>query len=110
MVSELEKCAHICHECEDACLGLIPHGLARGGAHAGDEHIGMLIDCAVICNASHSFLHRRSLMHRETCRACAAICEACAEDCERIAHGDALMTRCAEACRRCAESCRRMSS
>lgn len=109
-VSELEKCAHLCHECEDACLALIPHCLAMGGPHASSEHIGLLLDCVAICSTSHDLLHRRSVMHRETCRACAAICEACADDCEKLAGGDAMMRRCSEVCRRCSESCRQMSS
>lgn len=109
-MSELERCAHECHECQDACLALIPHCLTMGGAHAGASHIGLLMDCAAICSTSHNLLHRRSVMHRETCRACAAICAACAEDCERIAKGDSEMSRCAELCRRCAESCRKMSA
>lgn len=109
-VSELEKCAHLCHECEDACLALIPHGLARGGEHASNDHIGRLLDCVAICSASRNLLRRRSVMHRETCRACAAICEACAEECDRAGPGDGAMANCAAICRRCAEHCRHMSS
>lgn len=107
--SNLDRCAHICHECEDACLTCIPHCLSLGGEHAGPEHINTLLDCVAICSASHDLLHRGSLLHAETCRACAAICEACAEDCARIGPDDEHMRKCAEACRRCAASCREMS-
>ncbi len=107
--SELDRCAHICHECQDACLTLIPHCLARGGEHASSAHIGMLMDCVAICGASHNLLHRASPLHAETCHACAVICESCADDCERLDHADAPMKHCADACRRCAASCREMS-
>src|SRR5438477_13014496 len=103
----LDQCAQVCHECQDACLGLIPHCLGLGGPHADKEHIGVLMDCAVICGASHDFLHRGSPLHRETCRACSTVCAACAKSCARIP-GDAAMHDCAQACLRCAESCRRM--
>ena|ERR1044071_2237304 len=106
---ELEKCAHICHECQDACLALIPHCLEQGGAHAEKDHIGILMDCAVICGASHDLLHRASPAHRETCRACAAICDACARSCARMSE-DAPTHSCAEACLRCADECRTMSA
>jgi hypothetical protein len=105
--SGLEQCAHICHECQDACLALIPHCLSQGGVHAERDHIGLLIDCAVICGASHNFLHRASPLHRETCRACSMVCTACAKSCARMPD-DPAMHECAEACLRCAESCRRM--
>lgn len=106
----LEHCAHLCHECQDACLALVPHCLSLGGPHAAPEHIGLLLDCIAICGTSHNLLHRASPLHRETCRACAAICAACAEDCERTARGDGDMMKCAETCRECAESCRKMAA
>ncbi len=106
--SELERCAHACHECQDACLTLIPHCLGRGGEHASQAHIGALLDCIAICGASHNLLHRGSGMHCETCRACAAICDVCADDCERLDASDPEMRKCAETCRRCAATCREM--
>ncbi len=106
--ADLERCAHFCHACEDACLMLIPHCLRRGGEHAGNAHIGTLLDCIAICAASHGLLHRGSPLHPETCRACAAICAACAKDCAELGEGDAQMMECAHACVRCADSCRRM--
>lgn len=105
----MEECAHICHECEDACLRTSVHCLDLGGEHASREHQTLLTDCAVICGASHSFLHRESPHHVATCRACAEVCGACAEACERMAGNDETMQACAAACRRCSESCSRMA-
>lgn len=107
--SELERCAHVCHECQDICLRTIPHCLSRGDDHAAPGHIGLLMDCIAICAASHDLLHRESPLHAETCTACAAICDACADDCERIDGNDQRMKTCAETCRRCAASCLEMS-
>lgn len=104
----MEKCAHLCHECQDACLRLVPHCLSLGGAHATPAHIGMLMDCIAICGASHDLLRRGSARHVHTCAACAVICDACAEDCERLAGGDRAMEECAKVCGECAESCRAM--
>ncbi len=108
--SDMERCAHLCHECQDACLGLIPHCLALGEEHADAKHIGLLLDCTVVCGASHNFLHRGSPMHKVTCGACQQVCEACAEDCERVGPDDERMRECAQACRRCAEACRTMAA
>jgi hypothetical protein len=105
---EMERCAHACHECQDVCLALLPHCLERGGEHAALEHINILLDCIAICGVSHNLLHRKSSLHMETCRACAAICTRCAEDCDRLGD-DPQMRRCVDECRRCASLCKEMS-
>jgi hypothetical protein len=102
--AHLDRCAHACHECQDLCLGMIPHCLSRGGPHADLGHINLLLDCIAICEASRNILHRGSFMHGATCTACAEICEECARDCERKGD-DPRMLRCAESCFRCADVC-----
>jgi hypothetical protein len=109
MTSDLERCAEICHECEDACLRTIVHCLERGGEHASRGHQTLLTDCAALCGLSHELLHRQSARHLLTCRACAAVCRECAGECDRMGQGDAEMGSCARACRRCAEACEKMS-
>ena len=104
--AELERCAQACHECEDVCLAMVPHCLARGGEHADPAHINLLLDCIAICAASYNLLNRNSFMHIATCRACAEICEACGRDCEQLGD-DPQMLLCAETCFRCADSCTR---
>ncbi|HEX8876436.1 MAG TPA: four-helix bundle copper-binding protein [Phycisphaerales bacterium] len=107
---KMEHCAHVCHECQDACLRTIVHCLDLGGEHAAREHQVMLMDCAAICQLSHNFLHRHSSHHKLTCAACAEVCRACAEGCEKLGKEDYTMSECAAVCRRCAESCDRMAS
>lgn len=107
----MESCARVCHECQDACLSAIAHGLETGGEHAARDHQTLLTDCAAICGVSHNLLHRLSPQHVFTCAACAEICRRCADSCEAMAkEGDNRMDRCATACRRCAESCESMSA
>jgi hypothetical protein len=101
---QMEACAHLCHECQDACLKLVAQCLER--EHVAPEHINTLLDCVAICDASHNVLHRGSMLHTETCRACAAICEACARSCAGMGAED---DECAARCRECAASCREMS-
>jgi len=80
-----------------------------GGQHAEPQHIGLLLDCAEICQTSANFMLRGSDRHMRTCAVCAEVCEQCAQDCERMGD-DAQMRACAEVCRRCADSCRRMAT
>lgn len=105
----LERCAHMCHQCEGACLQSVAHCLDKGGDLASPARISVLLDCVAICAASHDLLYRGSPHHTHTCGACAAICEACAESCERAGAGDARLAKCAEVCHQCAESCREMA-
>jgi hypothetical protein len=98
-----------CQECHSSCLALVNHCLELGGPHADPAHIGLLLDCAEICQTSANFMLRASERHQLTCRVCAEVCWACAEDCERMGAGDAPMLRCVDQCRRCAESCERMA-
>lgn len=87
------------------------HCLELGGKHADPAHIGLLLDCAEICQTSANFMLRNSERHQLTCRTSADICRACAEDCERMGKDDdELIKRCAEECRRCEQSCERMAA
>ena len=102
---EMHECIHNCENCRDACLHAIHDCLKKGGKHADHHHIGLLMDCAQICNTAHDFMLRHSHLHSVTCGACAEICEACAKSCEEM--GD---NECAELCRICVKSCGAMSS
>jgi hypothetical protein len=107
---EMERCIQECQSCHALCLQTVRHCLQLGGEHATAAHIGLLLDCAEICQTSADFMLRGSRFHSRTCGVCAEVCEACAQDCERIGPNDQQMQACAQACRRCAESCRRMAS
>ena len=79
------------------------------GFRVGRKHIGTLMDCAEICAASHSFLHRGSPHHAAICAACATVCDACAACCAELGLEDAPTKTCAAACKACADSCRKMA-
>jgi len=109
MTEDMQRCLALCRECHDVCLRTVPHCLDKGGRHAENSHIGLLLDCADICQTSADFLTRGSRLHPVTCGACAEVCSSCAEDCTRLAD-DNVMRRCAEVCQRCAEQCLRMAA
>lgn len=107
---EMQQCLTNCLDCHRICLATVPHCLQMGGQHAAATHIGLLLDCAEICQTSANFMLRMSDFHTRVCAVCAEICDRCAQDCQQLANGDALMQQCAETCRRCAESCRQMAA
>ena len=109
MASEdMQGCIQECLNCHSICTTTVAYCLQKGGVHAEAAHIGLLLDCAEICQTSANFMLRGSSQHMRICAACAAICEMCAEDCARMGD-DPPMRNCADACRRCADSCRRMA-
>ena len=105
---EMQKCIDNCTRCHAICVETATHALQKGGRHAEENHMRLLMDCAQICATSADFMLRGSDLHTHTCGVCAEICARCAEACERMADDD-MMRRCAEECRRCAESCRHMA-
>jgi hypothetical protein len=105
----MDECIRNCTECHRVCLETVDHCLKLGGDHAGVDHIGLLLDCAELCQTSANFMIRDSVMHRRVCGVCADLCDRCAADCERMGADDAQLKASAEVCRRCAESCRQMA-
>ena len=109
MNNDMQRCIQECLTCHSACLATVPYCLQLGGQHAEQRHIGLLLDCAEICQTSANFMLRGSDLHTRICAICAEVCDRCAQDCERMGN-DAQMQACADACRRCAASCRRMAT
>src|SRR5947208_376209 len=110
MSAEMERCIQRCTECHNICLQTIAYCLRMGGKHASPEHIGLMMDCAAICETSAKFMLHGSHFHNRTCAVCAEVCEACAAECEQMAGGDRAMQMCAEICRACAQTCHEMAS
>ena len=109
-VSErLQECIDNCNNCHAACLETVEYSLEKGGEHATEAHIRLLLDCAEICQTSANFMLRMSPLHAVICAACAEVCEQCARDCERFPD-DRQMAACARMCRKCAESCKEMAA
>lgn len=108
--AEMQQCIDECTHCHAVCVATASHCLELGGKHADPAHVGLLLDCAQICQTSADFMLRGSERHQLTCRVCADVCRACAESCERMAGSDEMLRQCAEACRRCEQSCERMAA
>lgn len=106
---DMQQCIGECLNCHSICLQTVTYCLGMGGKHAEAQHLGLLLDCAEICQTSANFMLRGSQFHARTCGVCAEVCDACAESCEAWGD-DAQMKACAEECRRCAESCKHMAS
>jgi len=104
---EVQECIKDSLDCYQACTETTVKCLIRGGRHAENEHLNLLMDCARICNTNADFMLRNSTYHPQTCGITADICDECADMCDRF--DDDYMKECASVCRRCAESCREMA-
>jgi len=105
---DMKKCAQLCQDCHAMCTETIRHCLKIGGRHAAAEHIGLLMDCAQLCETTAQYLLRGSSLHERICALCADVCRQCAENCVQLTGDDQIVKQCAELCRRCAGSCERM--
>jgi hypothetical protein len=98
-----------CLHCREVCEDTVGHALRLGGAHAEDERIGALLDCAEVCRTTATFIRRGSAVVGQTASVAADLCERAAEACAPFAD-DGAMAACEAACHRCAEWCRRLAA
>jgi len=105
---DMNACIDECDKCHRICVETARYCLEKGGRHAAAEHVGLLIDCAEICQTSANFMLRGSAVHKNICGACAEVCDRCAESCDRIGD-DEQLKKCARTIRACADSCRKMA-
>lgn len=106
---QIEECIENCVDCHRICVETINYCLRMGGAHAGADHVGLLTDCAQICQTAGDFLIRGSALHPQTCGVCADACNQCAASCDRFG-ADPQMKACADLCRTCAQSCQQLAA
>jgi len=106
----MEDCIENCNECHRICLETMEYCLRMGGKHADAARIGLLADCAQICQTSADFMIRGSALHQQICAACAEVCSRCADDCTALSADDEQMQECAELCVVCEESCAEMAN
>ena len=104
----MQECIEECLNCHAVCTMTLQHCIASGGEHTEVNLIGILLDCAEMCQTSANFMLRGSPYHVITCAACAELCRACEEACRDVT-GDEQLTHCADVCAACAESCDRMA-
>ena len=105
----LQECIEECLQCHAVCTMTVQHCLVKGGEHAEVDIVGVLLDCAEICQTSANFMLRGSPYHALTCTTCATICQVCAEACASV-DDDEQLAHCAEVCTSCAESCAQMAA
>lgn len=91
MSQRVDECVQNCLDCYRSCLAMVPHCLHRGGVHASQDHITMLLECAELCQVSARLMLLQSNIHFDVCRVCAKACENCADNCRSMATGDAIV-------------------
>lgn len=104
----MQECIEECLNCHAVCTMTLQHCIATGGEHTEVNLIGILLDCAEMCQTSANFMLRGSPYHVVTCAACAELCRACEEACRGVT-GDEQLGHCGDVCSACAESCDRMA-
>ena len=106
MDSPMQEAIKACLDCHSMCLRMaMTYCLEQGGRHVEQKHLGLMLNCAELCQTSANFMLSDSPLHGRVCAVCAEACDACAKSCEQV--GD--MRECVEECRSCAKSCRTMS-
>ena len=106
---DLQECIEECLNCHAVCTMTLQHCLASGGPQLTDVHlVGLLLDCAEICQTSANFMLRGSPYHVITCAGCAELCRACEENCRGVGDDEQVL-HCAEICAGCAAVCDRMA-
>jgi hypothetical protein len=105
---DMQECIEECLNCHAVATMTLQHCIASGGAHTEVNLVGILLDCAEICQTSANFMLRGSPYHVITCAACAELCRACEEACRAVS-GDEQLAHCADVCAGCADVCDRMT-
>ena len=104
----MEACIEACLNCHAVCTMTAQYCLMQGGELASADQVGMLLDCAEMCQTAANFMLRGSPYHAITCSACAVLCHACADACREF--DDEELAQCAEMCASCAEHCEAMAA
>lgn len=92
-----------CRQCHDICLAAARLSLEHGTPYTGDDHIGLLIDCAGACMEASIRLDGKTDHYVHKCKVAAELCRLCAESCEQLPAPSPLQG-CAAACRSLAAS------
>jgi hypothetical protein len=105
---DMQECIEECLNCHAVCTMTLQHCIASGGDRTEVNLIGILLDCAELCQTSANYMLRGSPYHVITCAAAAELCRACEEACRAVS-GDEQLAHCADVCAACAEVCDRMA-
>jgi hypothetical protein len=105
---DMQECIEECLNCHAVCTMTLQHCIASGGDRTEVNLIGILLDCAELCQTSANYMLRGSPYHVITCAASAELCRACEEACRAVSD-DEQLAHCADVCAACAEVCDRMA-
>ncbi len=106
--NEVQRIAVDCSNARNMCLQTLNYCLSQSGKYSDKEIIKRIEDCAVLCEATISFLLRDSRLLGPLLRVCATACEKCSQSCEQIP-GDEQLETCAHYCRVAFQSCSSMN-
>lgn len=105
---DMQECIEECLNCHAVCTMTLQHCIASGGDITEVNLVGLLLDCAELCQTSANYMLRGSPYHVITCAAAAELCRACEEACRAVSN-DEQLTHCADVCAACADVCDRMA-
>jgi hypothetical protein len=74
---ELQHCIEECLNCHAVCTMTAQYCLTEGGEHADVNMIGVLLDCAEICQVSANFMLRGELHAAGLAAPCGHLCGLC---------------------------------
>ncbi|WHH59986.1 four-helix bundle copper-binding protein [Petroclostridium sp. X23] len=102
-----QACIDACNKCFQACFECLKACLNEPDAAARKACIGILLECAKICELSSAYMAMDAQYAKDLCKLCAAICDKCATECDMFK--DDHCQKCANVCRTCADECRKMA-
>ena len=94
-------CAQSCYECFKACLN-------EPDIKERKDCIAILVECALMCQASAAHMAMDGQFAKQHCEVCAAVCQSCAAACSAFV--DVHCPACAKICRDCASECETMAN
>ena len=106
--NQVNDCTRDCLECNYVCQQSIVHCLRKGVPYSNPMTIGLLQDCAELCQVAANLMIRDSTMYPQFCQLCADLCRKCAEICSEL-NEDQQLYHCANVCYQCADSCSRLA-
>lgn len=81
--------------------------LKMGGDYMDPMMMGMMRDCAEMCQTCMNMMMCGSEFIASICKLCSEVCMKCAECCSGMID-DEMMMSCSASCRACADACMKM--
>lgn len=94
--------------CATSCLESINYCSRKRGKYAEPSRLGLLLDCARICEITADYMLRKSPFYGILCELSAEICEQTARSCSEFP-ADGMLKDCTQKCMACTVSCREIA-